>query len=166
MLYVIAVASPGLIIVLYTLVIDAFLHRKSRTNNDGRISNGSYGWKDRLRQLNVAILGLALSSSAAFCLTNILKNAVGRPRPDLIDRCQPRPGSADRPVFGLSTSAICMQTDHAKLKDGFRSWPSGHSSCTPIQIWECVPYTQTDCLQPPSLAYSIFPSSSPRSYTS
>lgn len=36
-------------------------------------------------------------------------------------------GSVD-PIFGLSTEAICTQTDLAILKDGFRSFPSGHSS--------------------------------------
>lgn len=57
-----------------------------------------------------------------------LKNAIGKPRPDLIDRCQPREGSADPLPFGLSTSAICTQTNNRILKDGFRSFPSGHSS--------------------------------------
>ncbi|KAH8916976.1 PAP2-domain-containing protein [Atractiella rhizophila] len=51
---------------------------------------------------------------------------VGRPRPDLIDRCQPAAGSVNAPVYGLVTSAICTRTD--LLTDGFRSFPSGHSS--------------------------------------
>ncbi|KAK5201954.1 hypothetical protein LTR16_000883, partial [Cryomyces antarcticus] len=57
-----------------------------------------------------------------------LKNEIGKPRPDLISRCRPRAGSADPPVFGLSSHSICTQTDNAILKDGFRSFPSGHSS--------------------------------------
>lgn len=84
--------------------------------------------KDRLWELNCGILGLLLSSGAAFVITGALKNATGKPRPDLIDRCQPRPGSEDAPVFGLSNSTICTQVNHAILKDGFRSFPSGHSS--------------------------------------
>jgi diacylglycerol diphosphate phosphatase/phosphatidate phosphatase len=56
-----------------------------------------------------------------------LKNLIGKPRPDLVDRCQPIQGSTD-PVLGLSNSTICTQTDNAILKDGFRSFPSGHSS--------------------------------------
>lgn len=35
-------------------------------------------------------------------------------------------GAANAPVYGLATSDICTRTD--LLKDGFRSWPSGHSS--------------------------------------
>lgn len=78
-------------------------------------------------------------------VTQFTKVTVGRPRPgmqhlyfisvsganpayiDVIDRCQPRSGTID-PTFGLSTAAICTQTDLSLLKDGFRSFPSGHSS--------------------------------------
>ena len=87
-----------------------------------------YTLRDRLWELNCGILGLLLSEGAAFVITSALKNAAGKPRPDLIDRCQPTPGSQDSPVFGLSNSSICTQTNHAILKDGFRSFPSGHSS--------------------------------------
>lgn len=75
-------------------------------------------------------------------ITQFTKFTVGRPRPgtyvvpsiapsnallDVIDRCQPPSGYVD-PPFGLSTAAICTQTDMSILKDGFRSFPSGHSS--------------------------------------
>jgi len=39
----------------------------------------------------------------------------------------PPPGSVD-PPFGLTTFSICTQTDLVILNDGFRSFPSGHSS--------------------------------------
>jgi diacylglycerol diphosphate phosphatase / phosphatidate phosphatase len=65
-------------------------------------------------------------------ITGALKNATGKPRPDLIARCNPKPGTIDPPVTfpagGLSNITICTQTDHSILKDGFRSFPSGHSS--------------------------------------
>jgi len=72
-------------------------------------------------------LGLILSLAIAGVITQFSKVTVGRPRPDLIDRCQARAGSAD-PTFGLSNFTICTQTDQFILKDGFRSFPSGHSS--------------------------------------
>lgn len=70
---------------------------------------------------------------------------VGRPRPDLIARCQPLAGSVDRPVYGLSTIDICTSENVLRLADGFKvssghltlaldraehpqSFPSGHSS--------------------------------------
>lgn len=45
---------------------------------------------------------------------------VGRPRPDLIARCQPLAGSADRPVYGLSTIDICTSENLLRLADGFK----------------------------------------------
>lgn len=89
------------------------------------------------------ILALGLTGT----ITNVVKICAGRPRPgtgwcllngcltklpclvDLIDRCQPIPGSVNAPVYGLSNHTICTQTDAYILRDGFRSFPSGHSSC-------------------------------------
>ncbi|KIK67444.1 hypothetical protein GYMLUDRAFT_69628 [Collybiopsis luxurians FD-317 M1] len=73
------------------------------------------------------IYPVILSLALAGVVTQFSKITVGRPRPDVIDRCQPPSGATD-PTFGLSSSSICTQTDMAILKDGFRSFPSGHSS--------------------------------------
>ncbi|KAF9069836.1 PAP2-domain-containing protein [Rhodocollybia butyracea] len=73
-------------------------------------------------------LGLFLSLALTGSITQFTKITVGRPRPDIIDRCQPPAGSAD-PIYGLSSaSAICTQIDIHIMRDGFRSFPSGHSS--------------------------------------
>ncbi|KAJ5681919.1 uncharacterized protein N7477_001859 [Penicillium maclennaniae] len=88
---------------------------------------GPWRWKDRLWEMNCGILGLLLSQGLAFVITQVLKNACGKPRPDIIDRCQPRAGSHDLSPYGLSNSTICTG-EAALIKDGFRSWPSGHSS--------------------------------------
>ncbi|TFK92111.1 acid phosphatase/Vanadium-dependent haloperoxidase [Polyporus arcularius HHB13444] len=72
-------------------------------------------------------LGWLLSVSITGAITQFSKITVGRPRPDVIDRCQPMAGAADPPL-GLSTVAICTQTDIHILRDGWRSFPSGHSS--------------------------------------
>ena len=45
---------------------------------------------------------------------------VGRPRPDLIDRCRPPIGSTDHAIFGLSTVDICTNTNKVQLDDGFK----------------------------------------------
>lgn len=50
--------------------------------------------------------------------------SVGRPRPDLIARCLPIAGAADRAVFGLSTYKICTTQNTLKLDDGFKVSPS------------------------------------------
>ncbi|KAF8212383.1 PAP2-domain-containing protein [Mycena galopus ATCC 62051] len=78
--------------------------------------------------LHNSLLGLVLGLSITGSITQFTKLTVGRPRPDLIDRCQPIPGTVD-PTYGLSTSAICTTaSDSALMLDGFMSFPSGHSS--------------------------------------
>ncbi|EFQ99674.1 PAP2 domain-containing protein [Nannizzia gypsea CBS 118893] len=115
---------PLLVILVYTIVLDGlFSHSKPVNVATGkRKMMGKYRLKDRLWELNCGILGLVLAQGAAFVITGALKNACGKPRPDLIDRCKPR--TFDQPEFGLSNYTICTQTNHEILKDGFRSFPS------------------------------------------
>ncbi|KAL8883528.1 MAG: hypothetical protein Q9215_008177 [Flavoplaca cf. flavocitrina] len=129
LLFVLNSLLPAVVIALYALLIDGLFSRQKKTApRDGHRTFGKYRFKDRLWELNCGILGLLLSQGAAFVITGALKNATGKPRPDLIERCQPRPGSADPLPFGLSNITICTQENHKLLKDGFRSFPSGHSS--------------------------------------
>ncbi|KIM49414.1 hypothetical protein M413DRAFT_438592 [Hebeloma cylindrosporum] len=80
-------------------------------------------WWDLHNSTLGLILGLALTGS----LTQVVKITVGRPRPDLLDRCQPPSGLSD-PQYGLTSWTVCTQTDNTILRDGFRSFFSGHSS--------------------------------------
>jgi len=73
----------------------------------------------------VSLLGLAISLVLAASLTNLAKNAIGRPRPDFLDRCKARPGT---PQSSLVGAEVCTQTNAHTLQDGWRSFPSGHSS--------------------------------------
>lgn len=124
--FVLCIVIPMLVIAIYALVIDGiFSHRCRET---GASWTKIYRLKDRLWELNCGILGLFLAEGAALVITGSLKNLCGKPRPDLIARCQPYFGAVDPPVFGLSNSTICTQTDQAIMADGFRSFPSGHSS--------------------------------------
>ncbi|TFL07365.1 PAP2-domain-containing protein [Pterulicium gracile] len=72
-------------------------------------------------------LGLVLALALTGSITQVTKVTVGRPRPDLLDRCQPPPGLSD-PEYKLFDSSICTQTNLRIMRDGFRSFPSGHSS--------------------------------------
>jgi diacylglycerol diphosphate phosphatase / phosphatidate phosphatase len=58
-------------------------------------------------------------------VTDSIKNAVGRPRPDLIERCKPLAGTSERELVSFR---VCTEEDHHILHDGWRSFPSGHSS--------------------------------------
>lgn len=133
---------PLLVIAVYTLFIDGiFSHNKPlKTTTGKRKHTGPYRWRDRLWEFNCGFLGLLLSQGLAFVLTQVLKNACGKPRPDVIDRCQPSQTQDPYP-FGLSNYTICTG-DPVLIKDGFRSWPSGHSSSAfaglfYLSVWLC-----------------------------
>lgn len=95
-------------------------------------------WKRKLWELHTGLLGLALSLIAAWFITNGMKNLFGKPRPDLLSRCQPDIANLSSYVVGgianissngqLVSGAICKNPDKSILDDGFRSYPSGHSS--------------------------------------
>ncbi|KAJ2445445.1 hypothetical protein GGF42_005999 [Coemansia sp. RSA 2424] len=94
------------------------------------IASIAFGVKRNWHDLHVGLLGLLLSVSLTLMFTNGLKNVVGRPRPNLLARCLPVPtsGPLRDPPQGLSSVAICTQPDLGVLNEGFRSFPSGHTS--------------------------------------
>ncbi len=94
-------------------------------------------WRRKLWEWHTGWLGLGLSLASAFLITNGMKNLFGKPRPDLLSRCNPdlqniakyALDSAPNALgFNVVSAAICQQTDKSLLNDGFRSFPSGHSS--------------------------------------
>ena len=132
---VLAVGFPMLVIAFYTMVIDGiFSHQTPMPASRGGLKKltGRYRLKDRLWELNCGLLGLMLSVGAAFTITGTLKNAIGKPRPDIIDRCVVKPDVLkawqESPTVKLITVADCTQTSNYKLQDGFKSFPSAHSS--------------------------------------
>lgn len=82
-------------------------------------------WRRDLHKAHVTVLGLAISILTTLFLTDVFKDAIGRPRPDLIARCQP---DLTAPQDMLVTINVCKQRDGHVLRDGWRSFPSGHSS--------------------------------------
>ena len=85
-------------------------------------------------------MGLALGLATTFFFTAALKNLIGKPRPDLLSRCNLDPATVQQYALGglgtqlplwnlLISSTACRQPDTSKLDDGFNSFPSGHSSC-------------------------------------
>lgn len=89
--------------------------------------------KSRAARVNTAVLGLCLTVTLTGFITEFFKKLVGRPRPDFLDRCQPDILSIipDPHHFfsELQTYKICTaDTATSRVKDGFKSFPSGHSS--------------------------------------
>ena len=99
-------------------------------------------WRRKVWEWNTAWLGLGVSLAGAFFTTEGLKDIYGKPRPDLLDRCQPdlnrindfRVGglgkNLDSSVPIMVTWKICTNPDLSILRDGFTSFPSGHASFT------------------------------------
>lgn len=95
-------------------------------------------WRRKLWELHTGWLGLGLSLAAAFLITDGMKNLFGKPRPDLLSRCNPDLANVAKYAVGgfsntqegfvLVAASICQNTDKSTLEDGFRSFPSGHSS--------------------------------------
>lgn len=103
------------------------------------VSKDTTIWFARLLISHSSWMGLGLSFALAFVITQGIKNLIGKPRPDLLSRCQPDLSNIAAHVVGgygqdispswtLVSSSICTQTDSDTLNDGFRSFLSGHSS--------------------------------------
>ncbi|XP_009786763.1 lipid phosphate phosphatase 2 [Nicotiana tabacum] len=71
-----------------------------------------------------AILGLLYSVLITSVLTDAIKDAVGRPRPDFFWRCFPD----GKGVFDTVTSNVKCTGIKSVIKEGHKSFPSGHSS--------------------------------------
>jgi diacylglycerol diphosphate phosphatase / phosphatidate phosphatase len=82
--------------------------------------------RSAIQKLHVSLLGFGLSLMLAAVLTNIGKNAIGRPRPDFLARC--KLSTEDAAKDSLLDISACTETDRHTLQDGWRSFPSGHSS--------------------------------------
>ncbi|KAJ2812310.1 hypothetical protein H4S07_001489 [Coemansia furcata] len=79
-------------------------------------------WHD----FHCTVLGVFLAMGLNNTATNVVKNAAGRLRPDFIDRCQPN--ITENPKLKLVDYTVCTQRDLAYLREGMRSFPSGHAS--------------------------------------
>ncbi|KAI5481815.1 hypothetical protein MNV49_000092 [Pseudohyphozyma bogoriensis] len=85
-------------------------------------------WRRSIWDVHNGILGLLLAVCITTSITEMIKISVGRPRPDMLDRCQPIAGAANASPYGLATIAVCAVQTGKIIDDGFKSFPSGHSS--------------------------------------
>ncbi|ODV82076.1 acid phosphatase/Vanadium-dependent haloperoxidase [Suhomyces tanzawaensis NRRL Y-17324] len=82
--------------------------------------------KNKVYVTYVAVVGLGVSTFTTSVLTDLLKNYIGRHRPDFLSRCVPKPDTPkDVLVFAKD---VCTTKNLELLRDGFRTTPSGHSS--------------------------------------
>ncbi|KAM7275351.1 hypothetical protein ACFE04_017217 [Oxalis oulophora] len=74
--------------------------------------------------LHQAILGLLFSVLITAVITDAIKDAVGRPRPDFFWRCFPD----GKGVFNNVTGDVMCTGIKSVIKEGHKSFPSGHTS--------------------------------------
>ena len=145
----VAFAAPVIIIAL--LGLTSHLPVFNRRGNNPRSRSQTF-W-----EIHTGILGLCLSLAATLFLTSGIKDIIGKPRPNLLARCDADlskitgfsvggfGNSIDSEAEVLVTSGICRQTDHRLLDDAFAAFPSGHSSfaCSGLvylSLWLCARY--------------------------
>lgn len=132
MLVVIAFVAPAVIIAIITLLFVPGAEIRKTLNR-------SQAMRLKLWELEKGLAGLCLSVAVAFFITQGMKNMFGKPRPNFLARCEPDLSNIAEHIVGgwgqdismrwtLVDSGICSQTDAEILNDGFRSFPSGHSS--------------------------------------
>lgn len=130
---IVACGIPAVVILALALLIPS-----SSVGALGKLGSNDI-WNRRLWEWHAGWLGLGLSLAGAFFITSGLKDIVGKPRPDLLARCDPDLANlAAHLVSGLGlkeTSApilvdtsICQNPNSSVIKDGFAAFPSGHSS--------------------------------------
>lgn len=123
---------PAVIVFLIAILLVPGLQLSRRATRSQLI-------RRKLWELNTGWLGLALSLVTALLFTTFMKSLFGKPRPDMLARCDPDPNTVRQHMIGgftggisdswvLVDQTICRQTDKAILNDGFRSFPSGHST--------------------------------------
>lgn len=137
-LVVVSLIAPAVIILIVSLVFVPGPTARKGTPRAAILKSKLWEW-------NTGWLGLALALASVFFFTEGMKNLFGKPRPDLLSRCDPDLAAiANNTVGGfgrlisngntLVSYTICRRKDKSILDDGFSSFPSGHSSCTdPVQ---------------------------------
>ncbi|RDW88843.1 acid phosphatase haloperoxidase-1 [Coleophoma cylindrospora] len=130
-LFLVSLVAPAIIVVLVTLCLVPG-PTVPKSTPKGLI------WRRKLWEWHTGWLGLALSLATTFVITNGMKNLFGKPRPDLLARCNPDVANVAKYAVGgydnvtggvfLVSHAICLSTDTSVIEEGFRSFPSGHSS--------------------------------------
>jgi len=85
---------------------------------------GIYFKKKNFYDLHHGILGILYSVLITAVITDAIKDGVGRPRPDFFWRCFPNGND----VYDNITTGVICNGVKSVIKEGHKSFPSGHSS--------------------------------------
>ncbi|PYI35164.1 PAP2-domain-containing protein [Aspergillus indologenus CBS 114.80] len=149
---VVALIVPAVIIVLGALVLIPL--SPAMTNHETTIVARAKLWRYKIWEWNAGWLGLGIALAGAYMATEGLKDLFGKPRPDMLARCDPDLSKINTfAVSGLGsrldgaptlvTWEICRNQARELAVDGFSSFPSGHSSfafggLTYLTLWLCA----------------------------
>jgi len=145
-LLIVSLVAPAAIILLLVLLIIP-----SPKGFSG--SPRALVWRYKAWEWNAGWMGLGVSLAGVYMVTQGLKDLMGKPRPDLLARCNPdlskiavfAVGGLGRQMTGapnLVTWQICQNQSKQLTNDGFSSFPSGHASfsfagLTYLTLWLC-----------------------------
>ncbi|XP_044960248.1 lipid phosphate phosphatase 2-like isoform X3 [Hordeum vulgare subsp. vulgare] len=88
------------------------------------IFGGIYFKKKNFYDLHHGILGILYSVLITAVITDAIKDGVGRPRPDFFWRCFPD----GKDLYDNVTTGVLCHGENSVIKEGHKSFPSGHSS--------------------------------------
>lgn len=102
-------------------------------------------------------MGLGLSCAIAFMISQGMKNVFGKPRPNLLGRCDPDTANVAQnvvsgnnyasefnPAWVLVGPTICRNPDTGVVMEGFRSFPSAHAACKSSRYFLFVDIAESD----------------------
>lgn len=138
-LIIVSLLVPAAIIVLVALAVTP-----GSPAPDGPKPSTSQTVRSKLWEWNAGWLGLVVSLAGVWMATQGLKDLAGKPRPDMLARCNPDVSKVAQYAVGglgnivqgaptLVSWEICQNKSDMLRVDGFSSFPSGHSSCTHCQ---------------------------------
>lgn len=145
---IVALVIPAATIAVLNLTAVSFFHDRKEKHRFRKV----------LWEIHVGWLGLCSGLAVTLFVTSGLKDMVGKPRPDLLSRCEADLSRISQYIVGgfgdslnskaesLVTSAICKQSDKRLLDDGFAAFPSGHSSFSSaglvyFSLWLCARFS-------------------------
>ncbi|CAG8228027.1 unnamed protein product [Penicillium nalgiovense] len=155
-LILVSLFAPAVIVLLLSwLLVPATA--TSRSNSGSPKPPAAQYIRRKFWEWNVGWMGLALALASAWTATQGLKTLIGKPRPDLLARCDPDVARvAEFTVGGLGESVrdaatlvsweICRVKSDSLRIDGFASFPSGHSSFSfagliYLTLWLCSKFS-------------------------
>ncbi|KGO74176.1 Phosphatidic acid phosphatase type 2/haloperoxidase [Penicillium italicum] len=157
-LILVCLFAPAIIILLLSwLLVPAQATSSSASDAGSPKPPAAQYIRRKFWEWNVGWMGLALAIASAWSATQGLKVLIGKPRPDLLARCNPDVARiAEFTVGGLGGSVrgaatlvsweICRNRSNSLRIDGFASFPSGHSSFSfagliYLTLWLCSKFS-------------------------